>query len=484
MTMAHAFGEGGEKDTSVDNQKEHQIEKKTLQSDGDTQQRSNQVEDIDTTDHSDEVDLKETSQSVKVQENELSDVKKLVRAVDLQNTFEQPSNQVENEVDRTTELRLSNAVTVHEQTNISSMECMDHHDKQAVRALLEGMVIKVVQGNVAQVSIEAIRQSSNKIAHMIGQNNNSTNNSPEDTPSTKQKMHDTDSKSKIITESTPASSWKSEKASTEANGIHTQHQSSSQSTTPSPHSRSKASKSQVRPLIKSKVPTQAQKAPIGYRPPAGSNANKHTHASAHISKRCADTDQQSVRTSISKKKPAKDPKADTNGYKGTAVVTERSLRQTHGRYANVESRVKQMIESESQRNTFDESVVRDCTPKESVGSKKSTSATKLTTSRNRFTSVTPRYLNYTASPVFYKNMQTQYERRKRLEEVNAAKSQERQQAIQKLLAQRKQEEIEETEEELRRGRDLHEYTTSVKSAAHSNGIKNAVSKRSNRLADV
>nr|CCA21898.1 adhesinlike protein putative [Albugo laibachii Nc14] len=476
--MSSAFRKAGEQDTMVDNQKEHHDDKKMEQSDEDRKGCSNQMEDIDVVVDSDVADPIETSDSDKVQEVGECDAKQL-RAGD--DTFEQPSNQVEEEIILVTDLLVNEEETIQEETIVASFDTADDYEKQVIRTLMEETLFKVAQTYVPQ----DIQLSSKVAINMIGQNHDdTTEHIPQSPKLTNQNI---DSKYEEITKSTPRPKIRpktAENASKEANEIHKQNQTSIQMTTLSKHSHSTTQKPPVCSKKNSKTLKSVEKASKAPRS-ISSSTKKSTQTNAqspnhpiHPSRQSS----QNIRISASTpKKPAKEPKTHIDGSEKAHETIERSNRQTHGRYANVESRVKQMIQSESQRNL---STVRERTHKEAIDPDKPPSAPRPTTSKSKFTSVTPRYLDYTASPLFYKNMQAQHERRKRLEKVNAAKSQERQQAIQTLFAHRKQEAIEETKEELRRGRDLHEYTTSVKSVSHSNVSKTKVSKPFNKLANA
>lgn len=74
----------------------------------------------------------------------------------------------------------------------------------------------------------------------------------------------------------------------------------------------------------------------------------------------------------------------------------------------------------------------------------------------------PRYLDYQNSPTYMRHFQQQLERRKRLEEINAMKSEERQKALRAYFAEKQQQTYQSQEEELRRGSEQHEYTQTMK----------------------
>ncbi|KAF1332911.1 hypothetical protein FI667_g3110, partial [Globisporangium splendens] len=74
----------------------------------------------------------------------------------------------------------------------------------------------------------------------------------------------------------------------------------------------------------------------------------------------------------------------------------------------------------------------------------------------------PRYLDYENSPVYQRHLQEQLERRKRLEQINALKSEERQKALRHFFADKQQHNYQYQAEELRRGSEQHEFTQAMK----------------------
>lgn len=74
--------------------------------------------------------------------------------------------------------------------------------------------------------------------------------------------------------------------------------------------------------------------------------------------------------------------------------------------------------------------------------------------------VVPRYMDYQNDPNFAKHAQMQYERRKRLEEINALKSAERQHALRHFFADKQMQVYQQNVEEIRRGEQQHEFAES------------------------
>ncbi|ETL79947.1 hypothetical protein L917_19507 [Phytophthora nicotianae] len=83
-------------------------------------------------------------------------------------------------------------------------------------------------------------------------------------------------------------------------------------------------------------------------------------------------------------------------------------------------------------------------------------------SRKKLDSTMPRYLNYENAPGYAERARKQYERRKRLEEENAAKSEKRQRELRTFFNERQQKSMMSSAEEVRRGLEAHEFTQLVK----------------------
>ncbi|KAI9906843.1 hypothetical protein PsorP6_002814 [Peronosclerospora sorghi] len=78
-------------------------------------------------------------------------------------------------------------------------------------------------------------------------------------------------------------------------------------------------------------------------------------------------------------------------------------------------------------------------------------------SRKKLNSTAPRYLNYENSPGYAERARQQYERRKRLEEENAAKSEKRQRELRTFFADKQEKALASYADEVRRGLEAHEF---------------------------
>ncbi|KAG6590845.1 adhesin-like protein [Phytophthora cinnamomi] len=83
-------------------------------------------------------------------------------------------------------------------------------------------------------------------------------------------------------------------------------------------------------------------------------------------------------------------------------------------------------------------------------------------SRKKLNSTVPRYLDYENAPGYAERAQKQYERRKRLEEENAAKSERRQKELRVFFSERQQKALKLSAEEVRRGLEAHEFAKLAK----------------------
>ncbi|KAG3119417.1 hypothetical protein PI124_g4062 [Phytophthora idaei] len=83
-------------------------------------------------------------------------------------------------------------------------------------------------------------------------------------------------------------------------------------------------------------------------------------------------------------------------------------------------------------------------------------------SRKKLNSTVPRYLDYENTPGYAERARKQYERRKRLEEENAAKSDKRQRELRVFFTERQQKSMMSSAEEVRRGLEAHEFTQLAK----------------------
>jgi hypothetical protein len=83
-------------------------------------------------------------------------------------------------------------------------------------------------------------------------------------------------------------------------------------------------------------------------------------------------------------------------------------------------------------------------------------------SRKKLNSTVPRYMNYENSSGYAERARQQYERRKRLEEENAAKSEKRQKELRMFFAEQQQKAMKLSAEEVRRGMEAHEFTKLAK----------------------
>jgi hypothetical protein len=85
------------------------------------------------------------------------------------------------------------------------------------------------------------------------------------------------------------------------------------------------------------------------------------------------------------------------------------------------------------------------------------------TRKSRYNNVQPRYLDYSKqSATYVRNKEAQQERRRKLEEVNAAKSADRQRQLQYQLKAKEKREREDLEQAVRRGEELHKMTQLLK----------------------
>ncbi|KAI9991593.1 hypothetical protein PInf_016883 [Phytophthora infestans] len=83
-------------------------------------------------------------------------------------------------------------------------------------------------------------------------------------------------------------------------------------------------------------------------------------------------------------------------------------------------------------------------------------------SRKKLNSTLPRYLDYENSSGYAERARKQYERRKRLEEENAAKSEQRQRELRTFFNDRQQKSMLSSAEEVRRGLEAHEFAQLAK----------------------
>ncbi|KAG7379392.1 hypothetical protein PHYPSEUDO_008684 [Phytophthora pseudosyringae] len=83
-------------------------------------------------------------------------------------------------------------------------------------------------------------------------------------------------------------------------------------------------------------------------------------------------------------------------------------------------------------------------------------------SRKKLNSTVPRYMNYENTPGYSERARQQYERRKRLEEENAAKSEKRQRELRTFYAEQQQKSLMSSEDEVRRGLEAHEFAKLAK----------------------
>ncbi|KAG1688447.1 hypothetical protein DVH05_003652 [Phytophthora capsici] len=83
-------------------------------------------------------------------------------------------------------------------------------------------------------------------------------------------------------------------------------------------------------------------------------------------------------------------------------------------------------------------------------------------SRKKLNSTVPRYMNYENTPGYAERAKVQFERRKRLEEENAAKSEKRQRELRMFFSERQQKSLMSSADEVRRGLEAHEFAKLAK----------------------
>ncbi|OWZ23976.1 Adhesin protein [Phytophthora megakarya] len=83
-------------------------------------------------------------------------------------------------------------------------------------------------------------------------------------------------------------------------------------------------------------------------------------------------------------------------------------------------------------------------------------------SRKKLNSTVPRYLDYENSQGYADRARKQYERRKRLEEENAAKSEKRQRELRAFFTEKQQKSLMSSADEVRRGLEAHEFAKLAK----------------------
>ncbi|CAI5735720.1 unnamed protein product [Hyaloperonospora brassicae] len=88
-------------------------------------------------------------------------------------------------------------------------------------------------------------------------------------------------------------------------------------------------------------------------------------------------------------------------------------------------------------------------------------------SRKKLKSTVPRYMNYENTPGYAERARQQYERRKRLEEENAAKSEKRQRELRSFFDDKQQKSLTTCADIVRRGLEAHEFAKMVKESKTS-----------------
>ncbi|POM74984.1 Adhesin-like protein [Phytophthora palmivora] len=83
-------------------------------------------------------------------------------------------------------------------------------------------------------------------------------------------------------------------------------------------------------------------------------------------------------------------------------------------------------------------------------------------SRKKLNSTVPRYLDYENTPGYAERARKQHERRKRLEEENAAKSEKRQRELRVFFSEKQQKSLMSSADEVRRGLEAHEFAELAK----------------------
>ncbi|KAL3660564.1 hypothetical protein V7S43_014319 [Phytophthora oleae] len=100
-------------------------------------------------------------------------------------------------------------------------------------------------------------------------------------------------------------------------------------------------------------------------------------------------------------------------------------------------------------------------------------------SRKKLSSTVPRYMNYENTRGYAERAKLQFERRKRLEEENAAKSEKRQRELRMFFADKQQKSLMSSADEVRRGLEAHEF---AKAAKESELEAQKALRRDNQLA--
>ncbi|GMF15671.1 unnamed protein product [Phytophthora lilii] len=103
-------------------------------------------------------------------------------------------------------------------------------------------------------------------------------------------------------------------------------------------------------------------------------------------------------------------------------------------------------------------------------------------SRKKLNSTVPRYMDYENTPGYAERAQKQYERRKRLEEENAAKSEKRQRELRMFFADKQQKALSSSADEVRRGLEAHEFARLAKESEIA--AKKALRKEKQRAAST
>ncbi|KAE8995766.1 hypothetical protein PR001_g19069 [Phytophthora rubi] len=170
-------------------------------------------------------------------------------------------------------------------------------------------------------------------------------------------------------------------------------------------------------------------------------------------------------------------------------VAESSIPSRNKRYSNVKSKVMQGIQSGSMHVATHKTITKEefiaAERRKSLGSagvrsvldsfdRRASLTARVTIdnppepfmrsalSRKKLNSTVPRYLNYENAPGYAERAQKQYERRKRLEEENAAKSERRQKELRVFFSERQQKALKLSAEEVRRGLEAHEFSRLAK----------------------
>ncbi|KAL4129657.1 hypothetical protein PRIC2_005664 [Phytophthora ramorum] len=120
--------------------------------------------------------------------------------------------------------------------------------------------------------------------------------------------------------------------------------------------------------------------------------------------------------------------------------------------------VRGVLDAVDRRASLTARVAIDCPPEPFVRS---------AFSRKKLESTVPRYMNYENAPGYAERARQQYERRKRLEEENAAKSEKRQRELRMHFAEKQQKAQLSSAEEVRRGLEAHEFARLAKDSENA-----------------